>query len=73
MIVLVRGTTDDERRVKAAKTLHDVQNTEIFDFLVHEVCSADAVESLLKECLDGDGFLIKKPNPVAEFDMSRYV
>jgi hypothetical protein len=71
--VLVRGTTDNERRVKAAKTLHDLQNTEIFDFLAREVCSSDAVESLLKECLDGDGFPLKKRNSVAGFDMSRYV
>jgi hypothetical protein len=71
--VLVRGSTDNERRVKAAKTLHDIQNTEILDFLVREVCSSDAVESLLKECLDGDGFPLKKPNPVEGFDIGRYM
>jgi hypothetical protein len=71
--VLVTDTRDEARRTKAAKTLYDIQGTEILDFIVREVCGADAIDSLLKECLDGDGFPLKRKNPVAEFDIGKYV
>jgi hypothetical protein len=70
--VLVSGTTDEARRVRAAKTLYNLQNTEILDFIVREVCSADTIESLFKECLDGDGFPLKKPR-IGEFDIRKYI
>ncbi|MDR2883343.1 MAG: DUF4122 domain-containing protein [Alistipes sp.] len=71
--VLVTDTRNEARRTKAAKTLYDIQGTEILDFIVREVCGADAIDTLLKECLDGDGFPLKRKNPVAEFDIGKYV
>lgn len=71
--VLVAGTQDGKRRKKAAKTLYNIQNTEILDFIVSEVCSAETIENLLRECLDGDGFPLKKRDAPAEFDMGKYV
>lgn len=68
--VLTRGTTDDERRIKAAKTVYDIQNTEALDFLVREVSNAAAIGNLLN-CLDADGF--PKPKPATDFEMGRYV
>lgn len=54
--VLSENTADPDRRTKAAKTLYDIRNTEIMEFMLREVCSADAIENLFKECLNGDGF-----------------
>jgi hypothetical protein len=71
--VLMNGITDETQRVKAAKTLYDIQNTEIMEMLVREVCSVDAIEGLFKECLDGDGFPINKRNSLEGFDMEKYV
>lgn len=71
--VLARGTTDEAMRTKAAKTLYDLQGTEVLDLIMREVCQDDAIERLRQECLDGDGLPIKKWNPLEGFDMGRYV
>jgi hypothetical protein len=70
--VILRGTTDESRRAKAAKTLYKVRDTEIMDLLVGEVFSADAIDSLFRECLDGNG-LPRSKRQITEFDMNKYV
>ncbi len=71
--VLKNGTRDEVRLVKAAKTAYDIQDTEIMDILVREVCGADDIESLITGCLDPDGIPLKKRSAVAGFRIEDYV
>jgi hypothetical protein len=71
--VLKNGSRDEVRLVKAAKTAYDIQDTEIMETLVREVCRADEIGSLIKSYLDADGLPLKKRNPVAGFRIEDYV
>lgn len=56
-VVNVLSTTNgnDEQMIEAARTIFDVQHTDLFQFFTTQVSNADAVEKLLTECLDNDG------------------
>jgi hypothetical protein len=71
--VLKTGLQDEARRMEAAITLNGIRETKLMDYILCEVCRADTVENLFKECLDGDGFPLKKRNPLEGFDMRKYV
>lgn len=60
MDVLRNGTQEGFKRLMAAKTIYEIRDTEILDLIIGEISDAVAVDNLLKECLDGDGLLLKK-------------
>ncbi len=71
--VLTTDVRDETRRLNAAKTVYHIQNTELEEFFTTEVSDREAVKNLLKECLDTDGFPLKKHNSLAEFRIEDYV
>ena len=53
--VLTKQVIDEDKKGRAAQTLYDLQNMDIFDFITSEVSNAIAVENLLKDYLDSNG------------------
>ncbi|WP_195289580.1 DUF4122 family protein [Alistipes finegoldii] len=80
-VVNVLSTTNgnDEQMIEAARTIFDVQHTDLFQFFTTQVSNADAVEKLLTECLDNDGKPLlgqrssKTHKEIMIFDWERYV
>jgi hypothetical protein len=72
--VLRTGVQDEGRRLCAAETVYKIQDTELEEFLTNEVADIETVHKLLKECLDENGFPLKKNNdPLAYFNIEDYV
>lgn len=71
--VLVNGTKDEAQRLKAAKTLYDLQNTQLYDFIAGEISRETEIKNLFHDCLDVEGFPLKHSDSVAGFEMGRYV
>lgn len=77
--VLTSGTNDEDKSLRAAELLYNIQQTEIFHFLIDKVSNQERVDSLLRENLDGLGRPVskrvtgKKPQEESKFDWSKYV
>lgn len=77
--VLTSGTDDADKSLRAAELLYNIQQTEIYHFLIDKVSNQERVDSLLRENLDGQGRPVpkrvtgKKPLEEAKFDWSKYV
>lgn len=77
--VLSTTTETDEQMIEAARTIFDVQHTDLFQFFTTQVSNADAVEKLLTECLDNEGQPLPMRqsrthgNGVENFSWDRYV
>lgn len=75
--VLSTKTGNDEQMIEAARTIFDVQHTDLFQFFTTQVCNADAVEKLLTECLDNDGQPLKhcrsKSSNIDHFSWDKYI
>lgn len=77
--VLSTTTGNDEQMIEAARTIFDVQHTDLFQFFTTQVSNADAVEKLLTECLDNDGRPLPQRQPkthraeIENFSWERYV
>ncbi len=71
--VLKHGSTDEKLCLNVASTLYDIRNTEVMELFVREVCPAEVIENHIKGWVDADGFPHKKRNPVAGFDIGKYV
>lgn len=77
--VLSTTTGNDEQMIEAARTIFDVQHTDLFQFFTTQVSNAGTVEKLLAYCFDKDG----KPqseknikslkNKINGFDWGKYV
>ena len=46
---------DTEKQLRAARTLHRIQGTDLYDILVSQVENAETVSSLIDKYLDGNG------------------
>lgn len=75
--VLSGKESDESKRVRAAETIHDIQDTDFFEFLRREAVNREKVEALMREYFDENGEPRKKTvegtNDVAGFDWSLYV
>jgi hypothetical protein len=71
--VLKNGSQDEKKLINAAITVHDIQNTQIMDYIVREVCKIDVVENLMKEHLDQYGFPLQKRSDLTDFKIEDYV
>lgn len=77
--VLSTKTGNDEQMIEAARTIFDVQHTDLFQFFTTQVSNADAVEKLLTECLDNEGRPLPQRPPkthraqIENFSWERYV
>jgi hypothetical protein len=68
----------DAGRQAAARTLYDVQGSDVYDFLVMQAENEAAIERLLKENLDDSGEVTvenraPKRTKTDDFDMDKYV
>ena len=75
--VLSGRESDESKRVRAAETLNDIQDTDFFEFLVKEAASREKVDTLLREYFDDDGKPLKKTtvgtDVSTDFDWNLYV
>nr|WP_255495839.1 DUF4122 family protein [Bacteroides sp. 51] len=45
--------TDNEQQIiDAAKTMHTIKETDLYEFFTHQVSNQDNVENLMRDCLD---------------------
>lgn len=74
--VLTDATTDEQKIINAAKTIHNIKDTDLYEFITHQVSNQDNVDSLLRDCLDEVGNPLprrRSKRSVEEFDMNRFV
>jgi len=77
--VLTDATTDEQKIINAAKTIHNIKDTDLYEFITHQVSNQDNVESLLRDCLDDVGNPLprrKSKNQTENlklFDLEKYV
>lgn len=77
--VLTVSTDNEKQIIEAAKTIHSIKDTDLFEFFTNQVSNLDNVEKLMSDCLDDDGTPLKvrksKKNPedIKSFDLNKYV
>lgn len=71
--VLKQATEDVDKTLAAARTIFDLQSTELFEFFTTQVSNTAAVERLLAECLDNTGQTLPTRKFVEDFQWERYV
>lgn len=71
--VLKKATADVDKTLAAARTIFNLQNTELFEFFTTQVSNTVAVERLLAECLDNTGQPLPTRKFVEDFQWEIYV
>jgi hypothetical protein len=77
--VLTDATSDEQKIIDAAKTIHTIKDTDLYEFITHQVSNQDNVESLLRDCLDDNGAPLtvrksrRSPDEMKSFDLGKYV
>ncbi|NDV81545.1 DUF4122 family protein [Bacteroides sp. 51] len=74
--VLTDATTDEQKIIDAAKTIHNIKDTDLYEFITHQVSNQDNVESLMRDCLDEVGNPLshrKSKRDLKEFDINSFV
>lgn len=78
-VLTAQGKVSEENRIRAAKTLYSIRQTDMFRFMTTQIGNMELVENLLRECLDEQGTALKKRKKIQEvkqteaFDWSRFV
>lgn len=77
--VLTVHTDNEQQIIEAAKTIHSIKDTDLFEFFTNQVSNQDNVESLLRDCLDEGGNPLKerkskkKQENLSSFELDKYV
>jgi hypothetical protein len=77
--VLTVATDNEKQIIEAARTIHRLRDTDLFEFITHQVSNLENVERLINDCLDDDGtpLTVRKSKRKAEmlrsFDLSHFV
>ena len=77
--VLTVQTDNEQQIIDAAKTIHTIKDTDLFEFFTNQVSNLDNVESLLRDCLDEGGNPMKerkskkKQENLSSFELDKYV
>lgn len=77
--VLTDATTDEQKIIDAAKTIHNIKDTDLYEFITHQVSNQDNVESLMRDCLDEGGNPLPRRRSknsierIKSFDMKKYI
>lgn len=77
--VLTVQADNEQQIIDAAKTIHQIKDTDLFEFFTNQVSNLDNVESLMKDCLDDDGAPLKirkskkKQENLSSFELDKYV
>ncbi|MFR3216425.1 MAG: DUF4122 family protein [Dysgonomonas mossii] len=77
--VLTVATDNEQQIIEAAKTIHSIKDTDLFEFITNQVSNLDNVENLMRDCLDDDGTPLpvrkskRNKKSVKSFDLGNYV
>ncbi len=77
--VLTVSTDNEQQIIEAAKTIHSIRDTDLFEFFTNQVSNLDNVEKLMSDCLDDDGSPLtvrkskRKEEDMRSFDLGKYV
>jgi len=74
--VLTVSTDNEKQIIDAAKTIHSIKDTDLFEFFTHQVSNLDNVEKLMSDCLDDDGTPLptrKSKQNLGQFDINKFV
>ena len=77
--VLTVSTDNEEQIIEAAKTIHSIKDTDLYEFFTNQVSNQDNVEKLMSDCLDDDGSPLtvrrskRKSKDIKSFDLDIYV
>lgn len=77
--VLTVQADNEQQIIDAAKTIHTIKDTDLYEFFTNQVSNLDNVESLLRDCLDEGGNPLKerkskkKNENLSSFELDKYV
>ena len=77
--VLTVPSDNEQQIIDAAKTIHSIKDTDLFEFFTNQVSNLDNVEKLMSDCLDDDGTPLsvrkskKNPDNLKSFELDKYV
>ena len=77
--VLTVSTVNEQQIIEAAKTIHSIKDTDLFEFFTNQVSNLDNLEKLMSDCLDDDGSPLtvrrskRKSKDFMSFDLDIYV
>jgi hypothetical protein len=77
--VLTVATDNEKQIIEAARTIHRLRDTDLFEFITHQVSNLENVERLMNDCLDDDGTPLtvrkskRKTDKLSSFDLSNFV
>lgn len=78
-VLTAQGNVSEENCIRAAKTLYNIRQTDIFGFMTSQIGNMELVENLLRECLDEQGTPLKKRKKMQDakktevFDWNKFV
>lgn len=71
--VLTEPCNDEEKKSRAAKTLDDLRNTQIFECITREVCNLPTIEKLMEDYLDANGDPRRLNMNLENFSIGNYI
>ena len=77
--VLTVSTDNEKQIIEAAKTIHSIKDTDLFEFFTNQVSNLDNVEKLMSDCLDDNGTPLsvrkskRNVDDIKSFDLNKYV
>lgn len=77
--VLTVFTDNEQQIIDAAKTIHSIKDTDLYEFFTNQVSNQDNVEKLMSDCLDNDGTPLpvrkskRNVEDMKSFDLNKYV
>lgn len=77
--VLTVANDNEQQIIEAAKTIHTIKDTDLYEFFTNQVSNQDNVESLLRDCLDEVGNPLPKRKSkmkqenLSSFELDKYV
>ncbi len=77
--VLTVSTDNEQQIIDAAKTIHSIKDTDLYEFFTNQVSNQDNVEKLMGDCLDNDGTPLpvrkskRNMEDMKSFDLNKYV
>ncbi|MDR1200520.1 MAG: DUF4122 domain-containing protein [Tannerellaceae bacterium] len=77
--VLTVATDNEKQIIEAARTIHRLKDTDLFEFITHQVSNLENVERLMNDCLDDDGTPLairkskRKADRLSSFNLNNFV
>jgi hypothetical protein len=77
--VLTVATDNEKQIIEAARTIHRLKDTDLFEFITREVSNLENVERLMNDCLDDDGTPLtvrkskRKADRLSSFNLNKFI